>query len=345
MPRVVEKFLDASRAFNAGNAEKMIAFHNSSLGRSYEYRAELPPLADLEARAEDYPESSVAAGGLVLVLGADVQHDRIALTVWAYGRGMESWLVFWGEEYGHPPNTEDAIWTALDRIVARSFPHASGTALRISAVSIDSGDGQSVDAVYSWVRRQRDYRCKVMAVKGRAKGEGEIFVAPPERSIDQQRSSRASRYGLKVYVVGTERAKDLILGFTADGGRIKRCDRDAEGNVKTGRGPGRMHWYAGVRRDFFEQLADSEVKAPNAKAGGRRIWTLKAGRRNEALDCTVYAEHAARALRLHLFNDADWLRLEQACQPKKLDETAASAEERPQFYTAGGFPIMPAQAR
>jgi phage terminase large subunit GpA-like protein len=355
MPRVVEKFLDASRAFNAGNAEKLIAFHNSSLGRSYEYRADLPPLADLEARAEDYPEWSVPVGGLVLVLGIDVQHDRLALTLWAYGRDMESWLIYWGEEYGHPPNKEDAIWSALDRIVDRQVEHVNGAKLQISAVSIDSSDGQSADAVYDWVRRHRRGRCNVMPIKGRSKGDGEIFSAPPAHSIDHAYNTKASRYGLKVYSVGTERAKDLILGFTADGGRIKRCDRDAEGNVKTGRGPGRMHWYQGVRPDFYEQLADSEVKAPSAKAGGRKVWTLKAGRRNEALDCTVYAEHAARALRLHLFNDADWRRLERDIGTNKRGEEhhgllpsggrfmPSPAVTLPTVHDGAGFPIIPAR--
>ena len=32
----------------------------------------------------------------------DVQHDRLAIEIWAFGRDLESWLVFWGEEYGVP---------------------------------------------------------------------------------------------------------------------------------------------------------------------------------------------------------------------------------------------------
>lgn len=347
MPRVVEKYLEAWRDFKAGKGEKLITFWNSSLGRSYEYRSEVPAVDDLERRSEDYAEYTVPHGGLVLTMGIDVQHDRFAIMILAYGRDMESWLVFWGEEHGSTSDKGDGVWTALDRYVERVFAHASGAQLQISAVSIDSSDGQTSDAVYTWVRRRRQQRCTVMAVKGRSKADGEIFTLPPQHSIDHRSESKASKYGVKVHMVGTEKAKDLILGFTADGGRIKRYDRAADGTLRTGRGPGRMHWYKGVRADFFDQLADSEVKVPNSRAGGRRVWTLKAGRRNEALDCAVYAEHAARALRLHLFNDADWRRMEVLCAPPlpadaKKEQTT---REPGAFVTRDGFPIVGAVVR
>lgn len=306
MGRIVAKFLDAHREFAAGRSEKMIAFWNGSLGRSYQHTTDVPTTADLEARAEDYAEGTVPADGLALVMGVDVQHDRLALQIWAFGRDGESWLIYWGEEYGTTANPADPVWTALDAIVDRSYPHASGGACEVEAVSIDSSDGQTADAVYAWVRARRRGRCTVMAIKGRSTANAEIFTTPPAHSIDPRTPTKASRHGVKVYPVGTDRAKDLILGFTAEGGRIKRFDRAADGTVSTGRGPGRMHWYRGVRGDFYEQLADSEVKIPSARAGGKLTWTLKTGRRNEALDCAVYAEHAARALRLHLATHAGW---------------------------------------
>lgn len=316
MSRIVEKFLEAHREERAGKPEKLIAFWNSSLGRSYEYTSDLPPVADLEQRAEDYAEFTVPAGGLVLVLGVDVQHNRLALTIWAYGRDLESWLVYWGEEFGVTANKDDPVWDALDAHVDRAYAHATGAEMWIEAVSIDSSDGQTSDAVYDWVRRRRRSKCKVMAIKGRVAGE--IFAPPPEKSIDLGAGSKASRYGVKVHIVGTEKAKDLLLGYTADGGRITRCDRSSDGRVTTGHGAGRMHWYRGVRNDFFAQLADSEVKIPSAQHRGRLVWTAKTGRPNEALDCTIYSEHAARALRLNLWTEAQWSAREVALRASDL---------------------------
>ena len=245
MARVAEKYLDAWRGFSAGSSEKLIAFWNSSLGRSYEYRSDLPSLIDLAQRGEDYDELSVPSGGLVLVMAVDVQHNRLAIQIWAYGRDLESWLVFWGEEYGVTADRNDPVWTALSTYLDRTYEHASGAPLHIAATSIDSSDGTTSDAVYDWVRAHRHHGSKVMAVKGRSSGDGEIFSLPPTKSIDQGAGSKAARYGLKVYSVGTEKAKDLVLGFTADGGRIKRCDRSPDGTLH-GPAAGRPH--ALVRR-------------------------------------------------------------------------------------------------
>lgn len=348
LTRIAAKFLEAHREFLAGKMEKLIAFWNSSLGRSYEYKSELPPVADLEQRAEDYAEGTVPAGGLVLTMGVDVQHNRLAITIWAYGRDLESWLVYWGEEYGAPASKDDPVWQALDAVVDRAYVHASGAEVFVESVSIDSSDGQTSDAVYEWVRRRKRGACRVMAIKGRSSAGTEIFVPPPEKSIDMGAGSKASKYGVKVYIIGTERVKDLILGYTADGGRIKRCDRAPDGSVQTGRGAGRMHWYRTVRGDFYAQLADSEVKIPSTKNAGKLTWTLKAGHRNEALDCTGYAEHAARALRLHLWTDSQWtareakLRAADLFTPPAKPEMAGGSLAPP---TREGFPIMGARLR
>lgn len=66
-----------------------------------------------------------------------------------------------------------------------------------------------------------------------------------------------------------------------------------------------MHWYKEVRPDYFEQLV-SEVKAP-ARNSRKRVWQKKSSVRNEALDCEVYALHAARSLKLHMWTPARWL--------------------------------------
>jgi phage terminase large subunit GpA-like protein len=350
MAKVVEKFLEAHREFSAGRADKMVAFHNGSLGRSYEYASDLPSTADLAARGEDYAEGTVPADGLVLVAGVDVQHNRLALAIWAYGRDGETWLVFWGEEYGVVASPADPVWSALDAHVDRAYAHERGAVCHIEAVSVDSSDGQTSDAVYAWVRRRDRGRCKVMAVKGRSTPGGEIYSTPPAKSlIDPTVRDKASRYGVKPFMVGTEKAKDLLLGFTAEGGRIKRCDRAADGSVATGRGAGRMHWYREVRPDFLEQLADSEVKIPNARAGGKLVWTLKAGKRNEALDCTVYAEHAARAIRLHVYTDAQWTARENALRPITGTPDSDAQSAAPTLgkdairTTRGGFLPIPAR--
>ena len=70
-----------------------------------------------------------------------------------------------------------------------------------------------------------------------------------------------------------------------------------------------MHTYRGVRPDYFEQLT-SEIKAPHKTKRNKRQWQQKSGVRNEALDCEVYALHAARSLKIHLWKEDRWQAIE-----------------------------------
>ena len=119
-------------------------------------------------------------------------------------------------------------------------------------------------------------------------------------------------------MVGTQRAKDLMLGVDAQGGRIKL----------EGSGPGRMHWYKEVRTDYWEQIT-SEVKAPHRTVRNKKVWQKKSGVRNEALDCEVYALHAARSIKLNLWKEERWLAEESRIRQPDLLGSDAGIEPLP----------------
>ncbi|RBJ71340.1 phage terminase large subunit family protein, partial [Pseudomonas sp. MWU12-2534b] len=170
------------------------------------------------------------------------------------------------------------VWGALTTLLSHAYRHENGWLLCVRATSIDSSDGSTSDAVYKYVRAAQQAGYNVMAVKGSSNIDAEIFSVP-KASIDSNRNnSKAAKYGLRPYMVGVSRAKDLIL----------------ENRLKLeGDGPGRMHWYSGVRSDYLSQLT-AEVKVPGPR-GGKRVWK-KVSPRNEALDCEGYALHAARSV-------------------------------------------------
>jgi len=181
----------------------------------------------------------------------------------------------------------------------------------MSAVSIDSSDGATSDAVYDWVRRNK--KRGAMAVKGSSLSatDKEIFTLP-SRSIDTNRNnSKASKYGLKVFSVGTGKAKDVIAA------RLKLL----------GSGAGRMHWYGDVRQDYFEQIT-SEIKAPHRSIRGRLVWQKKSGVRNEGLDCEVYTLHAARSLKLHLYKPGQWDDIEKRYMQVDLFSASEQSENK-----------------
>jgi phage terminase large subunit GpA-like protein len=305
LPHLVEKYLQAKHREAAGDLTGLIEFANNQLGQSYKYASPAPKVEELEARAEGYDELTVPWGGLRITIGVDVQSDRVALLVVAWGRGEESWRVYWGDIYGNPVDRDDEVWRELERMIFRPFRHAGGAEMFAKRISIDSGDGNTSDAVYWFCRKHRNRG--VIATKG-VEG-GEIYRVP--KPIDPGRKlSKAARYGLQVYLVGTEKAKDLIIGFGERGGRLRLSEKNDAGDIVTGSGQGRMHWYRGIRGDYFPGVT-AEVKGPmRGRPRTKLIWQCKAGVRNEPLDCEVGALHAARALRLNVYTEAQWMALE-----------------------------------
>lgn len=316
LAEIAKKYLSAKAKLDAGDDSFMKSFVNNQLGLPYEFASDLPDTADLAARAEDYPEKTIPVNGVVLTAGVDVQHDRLAVIIRAWGVGEESWLVYWGEIYGQTMVPEAGAWKDLDALLLTEFPTPNGSKLKVRAASIDSSDGQTSDAVYTFVRKRK--RRGLMAIKGSSVNDDskEIFSSP-RTSVDLNYKQKASKFGLRPFIVGTSRAKDLILGVDANAGRIKL----------EGKGPGRMHWYKEVRPDYFEQLV-SEVKAP-ARNSRKRVWQKKSSVRNEALDCEVYSLHAARSLKLHMWTPARWLSELQQQAQETLSFEAEPEQEKP----------------
>ncbi|VXC68820.1 Terminase GpA [Pseudomonas sp. 8Z] len=319
-----EKQLTAQHYADTGDISKLISFTNSQMGQTWAYKSDAPEIEVLEKRCEQYLPKVVPPGGLLITMGVDVQHDRLAVVIRAWGRGEESWLLWWGELHGNPGDKNDPVWSELDSLFYAAYPHASGARLGIAAMSIDSSDGTTSDAVYSYVRTRQKHG--VMAIKGASldNREREIFSKPRQSVDSNKRHTKAEKYGLRPYLVGTHKAKSLIDG------RLKL----------EGAGPGRMHWYEGVGQGYFEQLTN-EVLAPHPRNPTIKVWQKKAGRRNEALDCEVYSLHAARAKRTHLMKDSEWQDLEHRLIQNDLFreepvETITDAQPTEQQPTQGG---------
>lgn len=302
---VVRDKLKADHLAEKGDLSGLITFTNQKLGRTFEYETAAPDSEELRKRAEDYPELIVPAGGLILTAGVDVQRDRLAVVLRAWGRGMESWLLYWGEFYAKVSTTDtsDPVWKQLDDFLFTPRKHENGFSLIPKAVSIDSG-GHSTEQVYNWVRPRQ--KRGVMAIKGSSNdyGKREIFSAPRKADYKNGHKTKAAKFGLQVYQVGTHKAKDLIFG---EGGRL---------SLK-GEGPGRMHWFNTVRDDYYEQIT-GVIKAPSARLGGKLIWHDKPGQPVEAADCEVYALHAAYSQRLHTWKDDRWDHLESQLKQSDL---------------------------
>jgi len=315
LARLVERYLEAQAGLEQGDDTDMIVFVNSCLGLPYEFTGDQLDADTLRERAEhsehcQYQERSVPAEALILTAGVDVQHDRLSVLLRAWGRDEESWLIQWIEIYGNTVDKNDPVWTDLDKLLFGAVPHACGVPIGVFAASIDSSDGATSDAVYNYVRTRQSRMRWLMAIKGASQdyGNREIFARPKE-SIDLkgQANTKAAKYGLRPYIVGTHKAKDLMHA------RLKL----------DGRGAGRMHAHKDVRIDYWKQIT-GEVKAPHRSIRNKRIWQRKAGAAVEALDCEVYALHAARAAKVHLMTEAAWMELERKLKQDDLFKPSAA---------------------
>lgn len=286
-----KKELEALHEKAKGNEEDWIVYVNNSKGMPYEFGGANIDRDTLREKSLDYPEHRIPESAFVLTAGVDVQHDRLAVVIRAWGRNEQSWLVYWGELHGMPSQHDDQVWKTLEKLLWTPIPHVAGGGLTVAATSIDSSDGQTSDAVYKWA--QRNARKGVSAVKGASSYDAPIYKIPTKEKHAYR--TKAQDYGVKVLIVGTQKAKDLLIGSSENTGRIRL----------SGNAVGAMNWYSGVRHDYYDQLL-SEVKAPHRQLKGRLVWQKKAGVRNEALDCEVYALHASRHLKVHLWTEARW---------------------------------------
>ena len=241
---------------------------------------------------------------------------RVAIVIRAWGRDEDSWNIYWDELTAENTTVDvkDMVWASLEKLLFSPIKSVAGWSTYISGISIDSSDGFTSDAVYAWVRKmsKKYSRTLTMAIKGSSsQGDPEVFVTPTGKSIDHKnpkKQTKADRRGVKVYIVGTNKAKDWI---------------SAQLQLEV-QGIGRWHYRKNIRADYYDQIT-GEVKVPHRTIRNKKTWKQKEGRPVEAWDCEVYARHAALAKRVHLLTPGQWDDLENKLKQVDL----FSAQETP----------------
>ena len=301
---IVDEFEKAHRAMQCGDVGPMTSFTNETLGETWEIKGDSSDEHALQLRAEDYPLSRVPAGALLLTAGVDVQRDRWEITVWGWARGMESWVIAHQVIYGNPASESD--WEPVEQYLLQRFPQAwHGGSLGLTAVSIDSSD--QTQSVYNWVRNTQTRITGLRAIKG-DNNDNRNIVGPSSLQEVNHRGRKIAK-GIKLWLVGVDSAKDLLLGQLAI----------AEA------GPGYVHTSKELPREWYEQLTAEQRILTKVNGKDAYRW-VKRRPRNEVLDCRNYALHAAMAYGVHKWTEAKWLQLEQAVQPSQdLFSTPAPA--------------------
>ena len=291
---MVKTYLSA----RAGGDDMMKTFVNTSLGETWMESGEAPDWQRLAERREAWEAGTVPAGGLFLTAGADVQKDRIEIDVWAWGRGLQSWLIDHVVIEGGPG--DPACWQTLTNLLGRTWAHESGQHLTIARFAIDSGFETS--AVYAWARQVGF--AQVAPVKG-LEGFNRASPVTGPTYVDATVGGKRLRRGARLWSVATST-------FKAETYRFLRQDRPTVEDIVAGASfpPGTVHLPSWADGEWLKQLTAEQLVTVKSRRGFTKLEWQKLRERNEALDCRVYARAAAWIAGADRWPDARWADLE-----------------------------------
>jgi phage terminase large subunit GpA-like protein len=307
-----------------GDDRAIKTFKNTVLGETWQDRGEAPDWERLYERREDWPIGTVPAGGLFLTAGADVQRDRIEVSIWAWGRGLESWFVDHVVIDGGPERAE--TWAKLTTLLGRTWPHANGPNLGLAKLAIDTG--YEAPEVYSWARRAG--HAQVVLVKG-VDGFNRIAPVIGPSYVDVTEGGRKLRRGARLWTIA-------VATFKSETYRFLRLSRPTDEELAAGSSypPGYIHLPRGMEAEWVKQLVAEQLVSVRTKRGFTRLEWQKLRERNEVLDCRVYARAAAWIAGADRWTEATWrdletqvgLRDERTVAPEHRDDVSDSAIEQ-----------------
>lgn len=319
---IAVEFHAAQRAAARGDISLLRVFINTRLAETFEEQGDKADWHELRRRAADFPLRQVQRGMYVCTMGVDVQGDRLEAYVWAWGRGMERQLVDRAIFYGDPSMAESETgspWAALTEYRRTPILHVSGKPAPILAAFIDSG-GHHTHAVYAYARAHRAEH--VHAVKGASVAGKAILGKPTDQDVTW-RGERMKR-GVKLWPIGTDTAKAEIYG------RLRITEP----------GPGYVHMSRGLPPDVFEQITAERLVTRYIKGRPRLEWVKPNGKRNEALDCAVYALAAAHFVGIDRWGDGDWVRWAGRVAGDSDEPEAGAVQPPPRQVAAAPAPIV-----
>jgi phage terminase large subunit GpA-like protein len=262
---------DWTKAKRTRDSSLLRVLVNTDLGQTWDVTdGQSADPGTLLGRVEPEYTTGCPAGVLVVTAGIDVQEDRIELEIVGWGIEEESWSLDYRIIRGDTEQSE--VWATLDEVLLRRIPHplvAMGIA--VSATCVDAGFRTQKVCEYTKARRSR----RVFPVKGASSTE----QAP--RPIWGGRPTKSDRGKHDLFIVGVDSAKEALAARLA---------------IET-EGPGYCH-FAKPHNDeaYFWQLTAEKLRTKYKNGRAIHYWWKPANRRNEALDCRVYAIAALKAL-------------------------------------------------
>lgn len=284
-----------------GDIPKRITWTNTKNGECYEHEGEAPQWELIYAQRETYHTGTVKADVAFITAGVDVQADRIEIEVVGWMKGKKSQSIDYRIITGD--TSLDATWDKLQLLLSETFLRSDGNQMQLNIMAIDTGYNTSY--VYDFCNRPASLG-KVIPIKGRD-DLGMMFTAP--RPVQYTRQGQKVN-SVKVYHVGVSMIKSELYGY------LKQV-KNEDGTLPNG-----YCHFPEYGTDYFRGLtAEKLERKTNSKNYNVFQW-VKSYKRNEPLDCRVYARAAAAIFNMDLFTDAHWdmMVMSAGAQPTRTEK-------------------------
>ena len=296
------------------NPTLMQGFQNTILGETYEQESEAPEWQRLYETRETYPIGTIPMEGLFLTAGVDIQKDRIECEVVAWGRQKQSWSVEYFVLQGDTAKPE--VWRELEKVLMKDYPHASGITMPIRVMCVDSG--YATQDVYSFVRQfnqavwggagaRANAPRTVVAIKGQSRDTAMILSTS---------KADTKKKGLKVWNVSGPVIKTELY-------RWLKMERVGDNTTDFGR----CH-FPQYGEEYFKQITAERQVVKISNGYPKSVWEKDPARRNEALDCRVYARAGAAIYGLDRLSEKAWQELEAIIPSQSNEKTKIKKKQK-----------------
>jgi phage terminase large subunit GpA-like protein len=276
---IFQELLDAEKDKELyGKTNKLKVWYNTIDGTLFDDEAEKEietTVDQLLKRREEYQK--IPDNVVLLSAGIDTQGDRFEVSVYGWVNDREKYLIAHYIIVGDPKDI--ATQKQLDKLLfSKFFECEDGGEMKIFCSAIDTG-GNKTEHVYNYVlKRYKKYR--LFAVKG-----GKSVDDPLVKDYSMVKTKRNKP--LKLYVLGVNSAKDDWISDIEE--QFNSRYLHFSFNIQS--------FFDGVTMDrdmsdraFLQQFLE-ETKDENGR------WKNELRRRNEALDCAIYANASVKCVK------------------------------------------------
>ena len=204
-----------------------------------------------------------------------MQKDRIEVDVWAWGRGLESWLVDHIVVEGGPEHAQ--TWNTLGQLLNQTWPHAHGTQLGLAKLAIDTG--YELPAVYAWARRAG--HAQVAPIKGVEGFNRAAPVAGPTH-VDVTEGGKKLRRGARLWTIA-------VATFKSETYRYLRLSAPTDEEIKAGAKcpAGYVHLPRGTDAEWIKQLVGRAAchRKDKTRVSAARMAEAARAQRGTGLSC------------------------------------------------------------